>query len=163
MAEATVGRRDVLRYRFHRQELHRQPESATGPTDVALLWRMLGRPGAVVADGEILGTWRPRASGPRHRPDGTVGIAQGVGPGSARRHAVGSRPAVQPTRWGRQTAPQGAAPLDPAPQRTGRPSRSPMAPGRAVLMGLEGRMQDRERKGFRPGTPTHTEFCIMAW
>ncbi|MBW3574800.1 MAG: winged helix DNA-binding domain-containing protein [Actinobacteria bacterium] len=27
------------------------------------LWRVLGRPGAIVADGEILGTWRPRASG----------------------------------------------------------------------------------------------------
>lgn len=29
------------------------------------LWRTLGRPGAVVADGEILATWRPRASGRR--------------------------------------------------------------------------------------------------
>jgi hypothetical protein len=29
------------------------------------LWRVLGRPGAVVADGEIVGTWRPRASGRR--------------------------------------------------------------------------------------------------
>ncbi|MGA8117411.1 MAG: crosslink repair DNA glycosylase YcaQ family protein [Actinocatenispora sp.] len=27
------------------------------------LWRVLGRPGAVVVDGEIVGTWRPRASG----------------------------------------------------------------------------------------------------
>lgn len=27
------------------------------------LWRGLGRPGAVVVDGEVVGTWRPRASG----------------------------------------------------------------------------------------------------
>ncbi len=27
------------------------------------LWRVLGRPGAVARDGEIIGTWRPRASG----------------------------------------------------------------------------------------------------
>lgn len=29
------------------------------------LWRVLGRPGAIVADGEIIGTWRPRTSGRR--------------------------------------------------------------------------------------------------
>jgi hypothetical protein len=29
------------------------------------LWRVLGRPGAIVADGEVLGTWRPRTSGRR--------------------------------------------------------------------------------------------------
>lgn len=29
------------------------------------LWVVLGRPGAVVVDGEIVGTWRPRASGRR--------------------------------------------------------------------------------------------------
>ncbi len=29
------------------------------------LWRVLGRPGAIVADGEVIGTWRPRASGRR--------------------------------------------------------------------------------------------------
>ena len=27
------------------------------------LWRMLGRPGGIVADGELIGTWRPRTSG----------------------------------------------------------------------------------------------------
>lgn len=27
------------------------------------LWRVLGRPGAIAADGHILGTWRPKASG----------------------------------------------------------------------------------------------------
>ena len=27
------------------------------------LWRTLGRPGAVVVDGEVLGTWRPKTSG----------------------------------------------------------------------------------------------------
>ncbi|CAA9278385.1 MAG: FIG00816115: hypothetical protein [uncultured Acidimicrobiales bacterium] len=29
------------------------------------LWPVLGRPGAIVADGELIGTWRPRASGRR--------------------------------------------------------------------------------------------------
>jgi len=29
------------------------------------LWRVLGRPGAVLADGEVVGTWRPRTSGRR--------------------------------------------------------------------------------------------------
>ncbi|MGE3619526.1 MAG: crosslink repair DNA glycosylase YcaQ family protein [Acidimicrobiia bacterium] len=27
------------------------------------LWRILGRPGAIVVDGEVVGTWRPRAAG----------------------------------------------------------------------------------------------------
>jgi DNA glycosylase AlkZ-like len=27
------------------------------------LWRVLGRPGAVLVDGELVGTWRPRQSG----------------------------------------------------------------------------------------------------
>jgi hypothetical protein len=27
------------------------------------LWPVLGRPGAVLVDGEIVGTWRPRKSG----------------------------------------------------------------------------------------------------
>lgn len=31
------------------------------------LWPVLGRPGAVLSDGEIVGTWRPRASGRRLR------------------------------------------------------------------------------------------------
>ncbi|MET8041404.1 winged helix DNA-binding domain-containing protein [Micromonospora sp. NPDC005215] len=29
------------------------------------LWPVLGRPGAVLVDGELVGTWRPRKSGPR--------------------------------------------------------------------------------------------------
>ena len=29
------------------------------------LWPTIGRPGAVVADGEVLGTWRPRTKGDR--------------------------------------------------------------------------------------------------
>ena len=29
------------------------------------LWRVLGRPGAILGDGEVLATWRPRASGRR--------------------------------------------------------------------------------------------------
>lgn len=31
------------------------------------LWRTLGRPGAVLVDGEVAGTWRPRATGRRLR------------------------------------------------------------------------------------------------
>lgn len=37
MAAPTVSRDDVLRFRFHRQQLHREPGTANGPTDVALL------------------------------------------------------------------------------------------------------------------------------
>lgn len=29
------------------------------------LWRVLGRPGGVLVDGELVGTWRPRAKGKR--------------------------------------------------------------------------------------------------
>ena len=35
------------------------------PARRAELWPVLGRPGAVLADGEVVGTWRPRASGRR--------------------------------------------------------------------------------------------------
>lgn len=31
------------------------------------LWRVIGRPGAIVADGEVVGTWRPATSGRRFR------------------------------------------------------------------------------------------------
>ena len=31
------------------------------------LWRVLGRPGAIVADGEVVGTWRPSTEGRRFR------------------------------------------------------------------------------------------------
>ncbi len=34
---SVVGRSDVLRFRFQRQELHREPGTAAGPLDVALL------------------------------------------------------------------------------------------------------------------------------
>jgi hypothetical protein len=37
------------------------------PARVKALWPTLGRPGAVLVDGEIAGTWRPRASGGRLR------------------------------------------------------------------------------------------------
>ena len=35
------------------------------PARAKTLWPVLGRPGAVLVDGEIAGTWRPRASGSR--------------------------------------------------------------------------------------------------
>jgi hypothetical protein len=35
------------------------------PTAGKELWRTLGRPGALAASGEMLGTWRPRAAGSR--------------------------------------------------------------------------------------------------
>ncbi|SDQ85039.1 DNA glycosylase AlkZ-like family protein [Quadrisphaera sp. DSM 44207] len=36
-----------------------------GPARAAALWPVLGRPGAVLVDGEVAGTWRPRQSGGR--------------------------------------------------------------------------------------------------
>jgi Winged helix DNA-binding domain len=33
------------------------------------MWPVLGRPGAVLADGEIAGTWRPRRSGAKLSPE----------------------------------------------------------------------------------------------
>ncbi len=38
---------------------------AADPSHAKALWPVLGRPGAVLADGEIVGTWRPRKSGSR--------------------------------------------------------------------------------------------------
>src|SRR6478609_9531220 len=35
------------------------------PARATALWPVLGRPGAVLADGEVVGTWRPRARGRR--------------------------------------------------------------------------------------------------
>jgi hypothetical protein len=48
------------------------------PTRVKVLWPVLGRPGAIMARGEVTGVWRPRTSGNRLR--------------------------VQVTPWGRMTA-----------------------------------------------------------
>jgi hypothetical protein len=31
------------------------------------LWPVLGRPGAILVDGDVIGTWRPRTSGPELR------------------------------------------------------------------------------------------------
>lgn len=128
----TVERHDVLRFRLSQHQLDREPGSAAGPTDTAMLdfgvqdtgpdgaawalairglpsfdpqelafawtlrgaphayrradlaavalataplcgadaartelWPVIGRPGAIVADGEVIGTWRPRTSGRR--------------------------------------------------------------------------------------------------
>jgi hypothetical protein len=40
-----------------------RPLLVSGPADAKDLWRTLGRPGAVLVDGEIAGTWRARKSG----------------------------------------------------------------------------------------------------
>ncbi|MEU3454765.1 crosslink repair DNA glycosylase YcaQ family protein [Micromonospora sp. NPDC006766] len=40
-----------------------RPLLVDDPARAKVLWPVLGRPGAVVADGEIAGTWRPRQSG----------------------------------------------------------------------------------------------------
>ena len=44
------------------------PRQAVPPTSSSdgpcpALWPVIGRPGAVLVDGEIVGTWRPRKSG----------------------------------------------------------------------------------------------------
>ena len=51
------------------------------------LWPVIGRPGAVLSGVEIIGTWRPKASGSKLHP-----AARSVGQDRARRSAVGSRP-----------------------------------------------------------------------
>ena len=40
-----------------------RPLLVADPRPVKTLWPTLGRPGAVLVDGEIAGTWRPRKSG----------------------------------------------------------------------------------------------------
>ena len=37
------------------------------------LWRNLGRPGAIVVDGEVVGTWRPKSAGARLTITGSPG------------------------------------------------------------------------------------------
>jgi hypothetical protein len=48
------------------------------------LWPVLGRPGAVLVDGELVGTWRPRQSGNRL----TVAVQPWRKPSDAIRKAV---------------------------------------------------------------------------
>ncbi|MFU8874539.1 winged helix DNA-binding domain-containing protein [Micromonospora sp. SL4-19] len=40
-----------------------RPTLVDDPARAKVLWPVLGRPGAVIADGEVAGTWRPRQSG----------------------------------------------------------------------------------------------------
>lgn len=44
-------------------QLHDRDLLVPDPAHRKDVWRVLGRPGAVVADGELIGTWRPRSSG----------------------------------------------------------------------------------------------------
>jgi hypothetical protein len=39
-----------------------------------VLWPTIGRPGAIVLDGEIVGTWRPKSSKGRKGSQGTVSL-----------------------------------------------------------------------------------------
>ena len=54
------------------------------PARAKVLWPVLGRPGAVLVDGDIAGTWRPRQSGGRL----TVTVEPWAGLTAARRAAV---------------------------------------------------------------------------
>jgi hypothetical protein len=47
------------------------------------LWRTLGRPGAVLAGGEVVGTWRPRSQGTRLRLAVTMWDGSGLPDGVA--------------------------------------------------------------------------------
>ena len=57
------------------------------PARAKELWRALGRPGAVLADGELAGTWRPRQAGRKL----TVLVQPWVPVGPALRAAVGEQ------------------------------------------------------------------------
>jgi hypothetical protein len=39
------------------------------PAQAKALWPVIGRPGAVLHDGEVVGSWRPRTTGRRLRLD----------------------------------------------------------------------------------------------
>ena len=46
-------------------QIRERPTLVGHTTHAKELWRNLGRPGAVVLDGEVVGTWRPRSAGAR--------------------------------------------------------------------------------------------------
>ena len=60
------------------------------------LWRTLGRPGGVLADGEIAGTWRARKAGPRSPSRSSSGPG---GPSGARRAGRAAGRLPRAARW----------------------------------------------------------------
>jgi Winged helix DNA-binding domain len=51
-----------------------RPILVDGPARAKALWPVLGRPGAVLLDGEIAGLWRPRKSGRQFRVQGALWV-----------------------------------------------------------------------------------------
>lgn len=54
-------------------QLRDRPMLIAEPARQKDLWRVLGRPGAVTRDGEIIGSWRPRSSGENSPLSGILG------------------------------------------------------------------------------------------
>jgi hypothetical protein len=61
-----------------------RPLLAPEPAHAKALWPVLGRPGAVLTDGDVVGTWRPRTSGKRL----TVAVELWRGQAAAQRDAL---------------------------------------------------------------------------
>ena len=84
------------------------------------LWRTIGRPGAVLSDGDVVGTWRARKAGkqprPRRRP-----LRPGPAAPARRRRGAGRTPGRPPRarpperRGGRLTRVRRRGPCPPAP------------------------------------------------
>lgn len=112
-----IGRGDVLRYRFQRQELHRDAATAAGPSDVALLdhgvqdtgpdgapWALAirGAPGA--APDDLALAWTLRGAPHAYRREDLAAVAMATAPLSEADAAKRIFDAVKPLKAARISA-----------------------------------------------------------